>query len=160
MFYVIGMGGTSLPDLKVPVLRVKEKCGLHADPKAATAKMKARRFFLSVPELFEAKKLALRRGVWFRALNRVERGALDITIKYYNSVKSTMLTKMLTVILEKLQFAMGSVVDRMVKSFGLAQARKISGVAVSLGNFSALAWALDIAFARFLAVMHMNDREK
>jgi hypothetical protein len=155
----LGMGGTSLPDLKVPVLRVKEKCGLHADQKTATAKMKERGFSLSVPELFEAKKLALRRGVWFRALNRLERGALDITIKYYNSVKSTMLTKMLTVILEKLQQATESMVDRMVKSFGSAQARKISGVAVRLGNLSALAWALDFAFARFLAVMHMNERE-
>jgi hypothetical protein len=32
---------------------------------------------LSVVKLADAKKTALRRGVWFRSLNRVERGIID-----------------------------------------------------------------------------------
>jgi hypothetical protein len=60
-----------------------------------------------------------------------------------------MLTKMLTVILEKLQQATESMVDRMVKSFGSAQIRKISDVAVRLGNLSALAWALNVRLHDF-----------
>jgi hypothetical protein len=36
---------------------------------------------LSVGKLVEAKKVALRRAVWFRALNRVERGIIDLTVK-------------------------------------------------------------------------------
>lgn len=34
----------------------------------------------SVRMLAQAKKLALRRGVWFKTLNRVERGAIDLTV--------------------------------------------------------------------------------
>jgi hypothetical protein len=62
----------------------------------------------------------------------------------------------LTVILAKLQLAVESVMDKMVRSEGFAQARKISRVALSWGRFSALAWAEDGDFARFLAVMLMN----
>ena len=111
---------------------------------------------LSIGKLVEARRFALRRGVWFRVLSRVERGVVDLTVRYVDDIKSTKLAKVLTAILEKLALAAESVVDRMVKSFGLVQTRKISGVAVGWGYVGALAWAEDRGFARFLAVMHMN----
>jgi hypothetical protein len=111
---------------------------------------------LSVGNLFEARKFALRRGIWFRALNRLERGVVDLTVRYVDEIRSAKLTKVLTVILAKLQLAVESVMDKMVRSDGFAQARKISRVALSWGRVSALAWAEDGDFARFLAVMLMN----
>ena len=114
------------------------------------------RSVLSIRQLFEFKNSALRQGLWFRALDRLERGVVDLTIRYVDCVKSKKLAKVLTAILEKLQLAAESVFDKMVKSVGFAQAQKISGVALSWGNVGALAWAKDGGFARYLAVIHMN----
>ena len=105
----------------------------------------------SVGMLSQARKLALRRGVWFRALNRVERGIIDLTVQYVDSIKSTKLAQVVRAIIDKLEFAVESVVDRLVRTVGLPLARKISDIAVGLGNHLASLWAFDRGFARFLA---------
>ena len=107
--------------------------------------------FSSVGDLSQARKLALRRGVWFRALNRVERGIIDLTLQYVDSIKSTKLAQVVRAIIDKLEFAVESVVDRLVRTVGLPLARKISDIAVGLGNHLASLWAVDLGFARFLA---------
>jgi hypothetical protein len=106
----------------------------------------------SVGALAEAKKLALRHRVWFRLLNRVERGIIDLTVRYVDSIKSVMLAKVVSAIMCKLQCALESVVDRLVRTVGLPLAQKISDIAVSWGNTLASMWADDRAFARFLVV--------
>ena len=111
----------------------------------------------SVETLAEAKKLALRRRVWFRLLNRVERGIIDLTVKYVDGIKSVKLAKIVTAIMEKLQRATESMVDRLVRTVGLSLAQKISNIAINLGNRSAFAWANDLAFARFLVVNYAKD---
>jgi hypothetical protein len=108
--------------------------------------------FPSVGILTQVKKLALRRRVWFRLLSRVERGIIDLTIKCLDNIKSVKLAKLLTAIIGKLQSAMESTVDRLVRNFGLSLARKISNIAVSWGNPLASMWSDDLAFARFLVV--------
>jgi len=106
----------------------------------------------SVAALAQAKKLALRRGVWFRTLSRVERAVIDLTVKCVDIIKSGKLAKLVTAIVSKLQSAMESTVDRMVRTTGLSLARKISAIAVSWGNHLAHRWADDLGFARFLVV--------
>ncbi len=107
---------------------------------------------LSIKTLNETKKHALRRGIWFKALNRIERGIIDLTVKYVDNIKSAKLAKVLTAILVKLQTTTESMVDKLVRTIGLPLARKISNIAVSWGNHSASIWANDPAFARFLVV--------
>ena len=106
----------------------------------------------SVELLVQAKKLALRRGVWFRVLSRVERGVIDLTVKCVDNVKSRRLAKLLTAIISKLESAMESVVDRLVRTVGLPLAQRVSNVAVGWGNRLASVWACDRSFARFLVV--------
>jgi hypothetical protein len=108
----------------------------------------------SISALAEAKKHALRHRVWFRLLNRVERGVIDLTVRYVDSIKSVKLAKVLTAIMEKLQFALERIVDRLVRTVGLPLARKISNTAINWGYRLASMWAEDIAFARFLVVNH------
>ena len=108
--------------------------------------------FPSVGRLAEAKKLALRRGVWFRVLDRVERGIIDLTVRYVVCIKSGKLAKVVTAIMEKLQSAAESIVDKLVRTVGLPLARKISDIAVSWGNRLASMWADDRSFAEFLVV--------
>lgn len=106
----------------------------------------------SVEVLIQAKKLALRRGVWFKVLSRVERGVMDLTVKCVDSVKSRRLAKLLTAIMCKLESAVESVVDSLVRTVGLPLARRISSIAVGWGNRFASLWGSDGCFARFLVV--------
>ena len=107
---------------------------------------------ISIGQLVDAKRIALRRGVWFRALDRVERGVLDLTVRYVENIRSTTLAKLVTAILDKLKLAMENVVDRLVRVVGVPLAQKISSIAVSWGNSSASLWAEDFGFARYLAI--------
>ena len=108
--------------------------------------------FPSIGRLAEAKMLALRRGVWFRVLDRVERGIIDLTVRYVVCIKSGKLAKVVTAIMEKLQSAAESIVGKLVRTVGLPLARKISEIAVSWGNRLASMWADDRSFAEFLVV--------
>ena len=111
----------------------------------------------SVRTLIEAKKLALRRRVWFRLLNRVERGIIDLTVRYVDSIKSSKLVQVVTAIMEKLQRATENIVDKLVRTVGLSLAQKISNIAINCGNRYAFAWANDLAFARFLVINYAKD---
>ena len=126
----------------------------------AIAKSKVRspdRKVSSVGFISVIKKCALRRGIWFRVLSRVERGVLDLTARYVDCIRSTQLAKVVTAILEKLKLASESVVDRLVRTVGFSLAQKISAIAVGLGNSLAVRWAVDAEFARYLAVAHLNN---
>ena len=112
--------------------------------------------FPTVRQLVMAKKAALRRGIWFRVLNRVERGVLDLTEKYVERIKSTKLAYVVIAILEKLKLSTENTADRLVRTVGLPLAQKISLIAQKLGNFSAQAWATNKSFACFLAVTSTN----
>ena len=111
---------------------------------------------LSVGVLAKVKQFALRRGVWFRTLSRVERGILDLTVQCVDSIKSGKLAKLLAAIIEKLRSAMESIVDRLVRTIGVPLAGKISRLAAGWGNVSAKKWASDLSFAVFLVISHTN----
>ena len=111
---------------------------------------------LSVGRLVEARRVALRRGAWFRVLNRVERGILDLTVRCVDRIRSARLAKVVTAILIKLKLATENAVERMVRVVGHSSALKVSSIAVSWGNLSASQWAEDSAFVRYLAITQMN----
>ena len=104
----------------------------------------------AIKELAEAKKIALKRRVWFKLLTRVERGIIDLTVRYVDDIKSKKLAKVVTAIIGKLKSALESTVDRLVRTIGLPLARKISNIAVNWGNRLAFRWADDCSFAKFL----------
>ena len=85
-------------------------------------------------------------------LDRVERGIIDLTVRCVVCIKSGKLAKLVTAIMEKLQFAEESIVKRLVRTVGLPLARRISKIAVGWGNGLAIVWAEDLAFAKFLLV--------
>jgi hypothetical protein len=92
-----------LPGLREPFMRLRCKVGLHTDSNLTSSQRNAFGGLFSVAKLVRVKQVALRRRVWFRVLSRVERGVLDLTVRYVNDVKSALLAKVLTAMLEKLQ---------------------------------------------------------
>lgn len=120
----------------------------HGHPRATVCTKQS----VSVLSLAEAKKIAFRRGIWYRALNRLERSTVDLTLKYVDKIKSTQLAKVLTAILNKLKQATESTIDRLARTLGMPMAEKLSSIAVNWGYHSASKWATDPSFARYLVI--------
>jgi hypothetical protein len=110
--------------------------------------------YTSIDNLSKVKKIALRRGVWYKILNRLERGIVDLTITYLNKIKSSTLAHILLAITEKLQATTQSVFNRTIQTLGFTLSRRISSLAVGWNNVLARNWASDITFATFLVMMN------
>jgi len=100
---------------------------------------------------------ALRSGVWFKALNTVERSMVNLAIRVVEKgVRSSLLARLMAGIIDKLKEATESRLLRMALKIGLPLARKLSGIAQSWGNKSASQWTDDPGFIRFLTIVKMN----
>ena len=108
-------------------------------------------------ELVALKRRSLRRGIWFRVLNGLERAQVDVTVKVVERVRSSVLARVLASIINKLSQALESRVSALIKSVGYPSALRLSRIAQSWGLESAEAWVSDSEFARFLAVLHLNN---
>jgi glycosyltransferase involved in cell wall biosynthesis len=106
--------------------------------------------------LVSIKRKALRKRVWFRVLNREERGIFSLTIRCVERIRSVKLAKIVKAIVDKLEGAVKGRVERLMETVGRQLARKLSEIAEGWGNESAESWAGDRGFTRFLAVSYMN----
>lgn len=100
---------------------------------------------------------AIRKGVWFRVLSRVERGLVDLTLKVTDRIRSRTLAEAVFSVVKKLMEALESKVTRLIRQVGRPLALKISRIAQEWGNRSARRWADDQGFIQYLTVMGMND---
>lgn len=99
---------------------------------------------------------ALRRGLWFRKLNGDERMLMSLVIRVVERVRSLTLAKLVSSAVKKLLEAMESEVVRVMRTVGRQLAQKLSGIAKSWGNESAVGWAEERGFIQYLAVSYMN----
>jgi len=106
--------------------------------------------------LRDVRRKALRRGVWYSALDRVERGIIVLTSRVVDVVRSVKLGVEIVMILAKLREAFKSRFVRHMESYGLEEARKVAGQAAAFGNEEAEAWIYDFSFARYLTFMDLN----
>ena len=115
------------------------------------------RFNLTKGRLLKLKLKAIRCNIWFRALSRIDRALIDSVIKVVNEVRSFTLAKILLSVVEKLEDALENRFLNALKEIGFPLARKLSLSAQKWGNKSARNWAFDLSFARFLAMMYINN---
>jgi hypothetical protein len=115
------------------------------------------RGFLTRSEIVRIKAKAVRRGVWFRTLTRTERACTDLALIVVERVRSCLLRKILLSVLRKLEAALESPVQRVMRGVGVGLALKLSQTAVKWGYRSAAGWVKDAGFVRFLAVSHLNS---
>jgi predicted ArsR family transcriptional regulator len=102
------------------------------------------------------KTRALRKGVWYRALTRVERACIDLVIKVVEKIRSFLLKKMVSSILKKLEQAMESQIRRLMREIGQDLVLKLSQIAKKWGNRSASRWTEDAGFVQFLTITRIN----
>ena len=103
------------------------------------------------------KTRALRKRVWYRVLDRIERGLLDLTIRWVDNVRSGRLTETLLRILVKLARAMEQGMSR-VLVVGRELALQASVFGVRWGNDLAYAWRFDESFWRGLGLGHTRAK--
>jgi hypothetical protein len=113
--------------------------------------------FLEKAQLVKLKLKAMRSGVWFRALPRIDRVLVDLTIKVAGTVRSFTLAKSILSIIRKLDDLLESKLLRAIREIGFPTSRRLSSVAQKWGNVTAKNWSSDGRFARFLAVMALNE---
>ena len=107
-------------------------------------------------QLVALRRRALRAGVWFRRLPRIDRVLVDLTIRLVDNIRSVMLAKSLLSVAGKLEGLLESKFARRVRAIGFSLAVKQSLFGVGWGNNSCRSWAGDPIYARFLAVMKIN----
>jgi len=115
-----------------------------------------KRTLLIRSEIIKVKTRSLRRGVWFRALTKVERACVDLAIKVVERVRSRLLQKVLASIIKKLEEAMECQVRRLMREMGDSLASKVSQIALEWGNKSAIQWVTDSGFIQYLTITYMN----
>jgi hypothetical protein len=113
--------------------------------------------FLNKAQLIKLRLKAMRAGVWFRALPRIDRVLVDLTIRVASNIRSVTLAKCILAVTRKLEGFLESSLLRAFREVGFPLAQKLSLVAQKWGNNSAEKWASDLSFMNFLAVMHINE---
>jgi len=116
-------------------------------------------FNVSRMELINAKRVALRRRVWFKWLSRIERAQVDLTIRIVETVRSPLLRNVLSSILKKLSVVAESQISCLKNRVGVPLARKLSLVATSWGYGHAENWPRDEGFIQFLTISYMHTPE-
>jgi hypothetical protein len=113
--------------------------------------------FLNKTQLIKLRLKAVRAGVWFKALPRIDRALVDLTIKVASSVRSTTLARNILAVTRKLEGLLESSLLRAFRGVAHQLAYKLSLAAQKWGNTAAKNWASDMSFIKFLAVMHINE---
>ena len=97
---------------------------------------------------------AMRKGVWYRALDRLERGILSLASRVVDEVSDSVLGVELVKIIAKIRDATVSRFVRHMKTFGMARTREVVAQAKILAG---LEWSADGGFARYLAFLDFNQ---
>jgi DNA repair protein RadC len=115
--------------------------------------------FINKTQLMKLRLKAIRAGVWYKALPRIDRVLIDLTIKVASNVRSLTLAKNILSVMKKLDELMESKLTRAFKGIGLQLAQKLSKIAQKWGNISAKNWSSDLSFINFLAVLYINGQK-
>jgi hypothetical protein len=112
--------------------------------------------YVSKTQLVNLKRRAIRAGVWFRRLPRIDRALVDLTIKVARNIRSITLAISVASVAKKLEDLFEGKLTRTIRDIGFSLAFRLSLIAQNWGNKSARAWAGDANFARYLAVMKLH----
>ena len=112
--------------------------------------------FVNRTQLTELKLKALRAGVWFKVLQRIDRALIDLALKVNSVVRSFTLAKRILAVAKKFEEALQNKLARTAVAIGVTLARKLSEIAQGWGNETAKVWATDLDFVRYLGLTRLN----
>ena len=94
---------------------------------------------------------ALRKRIWYRVLDRLEQGIVNLTIKIVDTLRSDALIRILVGILAKLREAGKSTFVKHIEGYGVEQMWRIVEISIGLGNRVADGWLCE-GFAEWFAL--------
>jgi hypothetical protein len=103
------------------------------------------------------RRRAWRKRVWFTACTRLERGLMDLTIRYVDTVRSARLALILGRVVVKILKACWSRFVRRVDRAGAELAARLSRIGAIWGMAHAAAWKGEKAFIRWAGVNAVNS---
>lgn len=106
--------------------------------------------------LMKIKTRALRQKVWFRAVSRVERGIVDLTIRCVERIRSPVLARAVLGIVSKILETLREGFVERAERAGREVIEKLCVLAERWGNESCSVWRQDDGFVRFLGVIALN----
>jgi hypothetical protein len=109
-------------------------------------------------DLVKIKSRALRARVWFRALSKVERAIVDLTIKCVENVRSRVLEGTISAIISKILQSLEDVFLVRAERIGRGIAETLCAMGERWGNTACSAWKCDKCFTKFLGVNALNTR--
>ncbi len=107
--------------------------------------------------LSDVRRLALRRKVWYSALDSLERGILSISARIIDGVRSSVLNVQLVKIIAKLRDASKSGFMVHLERFGLERVRVVQASAERMGYSRATEMVKDLEFIRYLIFLDYNQ---
>ena len=112
--------------------------------------------FLDIGHLRRIRQKAMRQGVWFKALSRIDRVLFDLTIQVQTTIRSPTLARSILAVTRKIEEVIESKFARAIREIGVPTLAKLSLLAQKWGHTHAWQWTNDLEFARFLTVMKVN----
>lgn len=107
--------------------------------------------------LKKIRKKAIRKRIWYKAIDSIDRGIVNLTINLVENIKSLTLLKVLKSILKKIKESHKSDFIKHCETYGLIKAEKIVKQAIDFGYEYATTWLSYRSFSQLLALNGMND---
>ena len=107
--------------------------------------------------LLKVRRRSLRKGVWYKSLDCLERGIISLAAQVVDRVQNVVLGVEIVKILAKLRDALKGELVRRMEEYGYERAKEIAAIAVEWGNRAAKYWVSEINLARYLSVMDLNQ---
>ena len=108
--------------------------------------------------LVAVRRVALRAGVYFRAISRLERALMECAVRVVRVVWSDTLAKLLMRIILKLVQAVRQMPLALAEYMGAKMARQTAKIAQKWGYKEAKSWEYDINFMRYQALNYLAIR--
>lgn len=110
-------------------------------------------------DLLQVKTRAFRLKVWFKALSRIERAIMDLTLSCVEQIRSRTLEATISTIIDKILVALQSRFLSNAEKIGREMAERLGEIASEWGHDHASSWKFDKCFIRFLGINIVNHRQ-
>ncbi|MHA2303361.1 MAG: hypothetical protein ACXACD_20665 [Candidatus Thorarchaeota archaeon] len=107
--------------------------------------------------LLRVKRKALRKGVWFKVLDGLDRSFINLICTIKNNISSEVMVREVMAIVIKLRDAVKGEYWRLVESIGVQRAWRASENALQWGYKEASSWKYDTGFHIFHAVIEFSS---
>lgn len=107
-------------------------------------------------DLAKIKARALRTRIWFKALSKVERAIVDLTMKCTQTIRSHVLMSTVTAIVNKILQSFEESFMTRAERIGQGIVEALCAIAEKWGNKSSSTWKRDVRFTIYLGVSALN----